>query len=64
MDGYAPQSPFYRLFFGSVASFLTFLRMGRAFETLLSSDRFITYSEDDKNRVVIVSDKGRGENTG
>ncbi len=31
---------------------------------LLSSDNFISYSEDDKTLVVVVSDEERGEYTG
>ncbi|WFN35578.1 protein phosphatase 2C domain-containing protein [Methanogenium sp. S4BF] len=63
-DGYHPYVPFFRPFFSAVAPLAGTPEGDRAIAGLLSSDRFITFSEDDKTLVVIVSDEGRGEDTG
>lgn len=63
-EGYQPYIPFFRPFFSAVAPLAGTPDGDRAIESLLSSDRFITFSEDDKTLVVVVADEERGEDTG
>ena len=62
-DGYHPYEPFFRPFFSAVMPLAGTPEGDRAIADLLLSDRFITFSEDDKSLVVVVTDERRGEDT-
>lgn len=61
--GYRPYEPFFRPFFPAVAPVAGTVDGDRAIADLLVSDTFISFSEDDKTLVVVVSDEGRDEDT-
>lgn len=63
VDGFRPYEPFFRPFFPAVASMAGTAYGDRAIADLLASDTFISFSEDDKTLVVVVSDERRDENT-
>jgi hypothetical protein len=62
-DGYHPYEPFFQPFFSAMMPLTGTPEGDRAIADLLVSDRFITFSEDDKTLVVIVSGRERGEDT-
>jgi len=62
-DGYHPYEPFFQPFFSAMMPLTGTPEGDRAIADLLVSDRFITFSEDDKTLVVIVSGIERGEDT-
>ena len=60
-DCYYPYEPFFRPFFPAVVPIVGTAEGDGAIADLLVSDTFISFSEDDKTLVVVVSDEGRDE---
>ncbi|WAI01678.1 protein phosphatase 2C domain-containing protein [Methanogenium organophilum] len=63
-DGYHPHEPFFLPFFSAIEPLAGTPEGDRAIANLLVSDKFISFSEDDKTLVVVTTNEGSGEYTG